>query len=137
MRLMFAAALFVGLSTPTMSATYRANNLLYVVPITQDTFEVIEDRGAGPSDIWCSAADYAREAGLNGVRKRMYIVEPRGPSRTTPNAKGVIFTTNPDEDLKNTSRSYSVSINRKGENLPIDHAYEFCFENQFDRLNSF
>jgi hypothetical protein len=128
--LFFATAL-------SAAATYRSANLLYVVPISNDTFEVIEDRGAGPSDIWCSAADYARAAGLDGVRKRMYIVEPRGKSKTTPNAIGVTFTTNPSEELKNTPRSYSVSVKRKGENLPIDHAYEFCFDNMFDRLNNF
>lgn len=136
MRRILSILLFISLSLPAVAA-YRAINLLNVVPIDQNTFEVIEDRGAGASDIWCSAADYARAAGLNGVRKRMYVVTPRGPSRTTPNAKAVTFTTNPDDDIRNTAPSYSVTVNRMGENLPIDHAYEFCFEDRFDRLNSF
>lgn len=102
-----------------------------------DTFEVIEDRGAGPRGIWCAAADYAQKAGLDGLRKRMYVLEPRGPSRTVANEIGVVFTVNPDEQLKKTPSSYSVGVKTKGENLTISHARNFCditIDDVFDRF---
>ena len=108
------------------AAAFLAVNRLNVVPINQTTFEVLETRGAGAADMWCAAADYARRAGLDAPRKRMYILEPRGDARTVAGYKGVVFTTSPDEELRNTPTSYSVSVKRRGENLAISHAYDFC-----------
>lgn len=138
MRLITALLLCAAVSVPAMAAqAYRAVNWLFVVPINADTFEVIEGRGEGARGIWCAAADYARAAGLDGVRKRMYVLEPRGPSRTQANAIGVTFTTNPSDEMAKTSSSFSVTVKRKGENLAIGHAYNFCasiFEERFDRF---
>ena len=122
MRFLIALILICMTALTAAASVFRSVNRLYVVPVNRDTFEVIEDRGAGASDIWCSAADYAQAAGLDGVRKRMYILEPRGKSRTTPNATGVLFTTSPSDDLKDTPHSYSVTINRKGE----EFTYQPC-----------
>ncbi|MEM1073236.1 MAG: hypothetical protein AAF665_17925 [Pseudomonadota bacterium] len=127
----------IAIAVPAAAAAFRAVNWLYVVPVSQDSFEVLEDRGQGARGMWCAAADYARAAGLYSPQKRMYILEPRGPSRTTPNAIGVVFTTNPDDSIKDTPSSYSVTVKRKGENLLIGHAYEFCrqpFDDVFDRF---
>ncbi len=136
MRQMLAFLLLMSLAVPAY-ATYRAINLLNVVPIDQNTFEVIEDRGAGASDIWCAAADYARAAGLDGLRKRMYVLDVRGQSKTTANAVGIVFTLDPSEDIRNTAPSYSVTVTRKGENLPISHAFDFCNDVRFDTLKNF
>ncbi len=138
MRLSFTFVICMALAAPVLAApAYRAVNWLYVVPVSADTFEVIDDRGESARAIWCAAADYVRAAGLDGVRKRIYIVEPRGPSKTQPNVKAVMFTTNPDEEMANTPSSYSVSVNRRGENLGVGHAYNFCvslLEERFDRF---
>ena len=127
-----------AVGVPAMAAqAYRSVNWLFVVPVNADTFEVIDDRGESARGIWCAAADYVRAAGLDGVRKRIYIVEPRGPSKTEANAIAVMFTTNPDEEMAKTPSSYSVSVKRKGENLGVGHAYNFCeslLEERFDRF---
>jgi hypothetical protein len=136
-RLLWIGALAATIALPAAAASFRAINLLYVRPIDAVTFEVLESRGAGAADIWCAAADYARRAGLDGVRKRMYVTEPRGASRTTANAIGVVFTTEPDDALRDTPSSYSVTVTRRGENLGIGHAYDFCQDARFDRLNLF
>jgi hypothetical protein len=136
-RVWVAGAAITVIAAPAVAASFRAINLLYVRPIDAVTFEVLESRGAGAADIWCAAADYARRSGLDGVRKRMYVTEPRGPSRTTANAIGVVFTTEPDEELRDTPSSYSVSVKRRGENLGIGHAFDFCLDARFDRLNLF
>lgn len=129
--------LFLAAVALPASAAFRAINRLVVQPVTADTFEVLESRGAGAADIWCAASDYARRAGLDGPRKRMFIEVPRGPSKTVPNAIGVVFTVNPGDDIKNTPSAYSVSVKRRGENLAISHAYDFCQDMMFDRLRSF
>ena len=121
----------------TSTANFLAINRLNVIPLDATTFEVIESRGAGAADIWCAAADYAQRAGLDAPRKRMYIESPRGPSRTVPNAKGVVFTTSPDDELRDSPTSYSVTVKRRGENLSISHAHQFCdrfFDDYFDRF---
>lgn len=122
---------------PAAAQVFRAVNLLYVVPITADTFEVIDDRGASAQAMWCAGADYARRAGLDGIRKRMYVVEPRGPSRTRARAIAVTFTTNPPPELADSPSTYSVSVKRAGDNYAIGHAYNFCgslIDDVFDRF---
>lgn len=127
-----------ALATPVSAQqAVRTKNLLVVVPINQDTFEVLEARGAGARDMWCAAADYARAAGLDGLRRRLFIETPRGPSKTTAGQTGVVFTTNPGDDISDTPSSYSVTVNNRGENLSIGHAHEFCydaFRERFDRF---
>ncbi|WP_227269789.1 hypothetical protein [Roseobacter weihaiensis] len=137
MRRFLIGLVIASMGLPAAANVYRTVNRLYVVPITADTFEVIEDRGVGARGIWCAAADYTRAAGLDGLRKRLYIVEPRGPSRTMANQIGVVFTVNPDEQMRNTPSSYSVSVKRRGENLGVGHAYNFCetlLDELFDRF---
>jgi hypothetical protein len=135
--LLFGLAL-VAVALPAMAASaYRSINWLIVIPVSADTFEVIDERGESARAIWCAAADYVRAAGLDGVRKRIYVVEPRGPSKTRANAVGVMFTINPDEEMAKTPSSYSVSVKRKGENLGVGHAYNFCesvLEERFERF---
>ena len=126
LRAMIIGVCCMCLAAPAAAQAFRAVNWLYVVPVSTDSFEVLDDRGSSAKDFWCAAADYARAAGLDGVRKRLYIVEPLGASQTTKGAKGVIFTVNPDETMKNTPSSYSVSVKRRNENLSIGHAYNFC-----------
>ncbi|MGC3936448.1 hypothetical protein ACOTTU_01435 [Roseobacter sp. EG26] len=130
--------LSLAVALPSLAAQpFRAVNRLFVYPLSADTFEVIEDRGVGARGIWCAAADYTKAAGLDGARKRMYILEPRGPSKTVQGRMGVVYTLNPDDALRNTPTSYSVSVKRVGENLPVGHAYLFCeafIEELFDRF---
>lgn len=116
---------------------YRAINWLYVVPMTDDTFEVIEDRGVGARDMWCAAADYVRIIGRDRARLRLYVQEVRGPSRTIPDRIGVVYTLKPDDMLKNTPSSYSVTVTNVGENLDVGHARNFCDAFFNDRINRF
>lgn len=138
MKQAFFVLICVFLALPAAAAdAFRAVNRLYVVPLSADTFEVIEDRGAGARGLWCAGSDYVRAIGRDSTRKRMYVLEPRGAAKTVPNRKSVVFTLAPDEALRNTPPSYSVSVNRKGENLEIGHAYTFCqalIDELFDRF---
>ena len=126
MRAMFSGICLALWVLPASAQSYLAVNRLDVVPMTQDTFEVIESRGAGASAIWCAAADYTIWAGRDGPRKRLYVLTPRGPSRTRAGATAVAYTLTPDDRLRNTPPSYSVSVRREGENLAVFHAHNFC-----------
>lgn len=131
------AAASVFAASAVWAQTYRAVNRLYVKPLGSDTFEVFEDRGAGARGIWCAAADYTKSIGRDRKGQRMFILEPRGPSKTTPNQTAVVFTLKPNEALRNTAPSYSVSVRRVGENLPVHHAQLFCdafIDEVFDRF---
>lgn len=137
MRSFFIFALILMGATVATADTYRAINRLYVQSITPDTFEVIEDYSVGARGIWCAAADYVQAIGRDRTGLRMYVQEPRGPSRTVPNRIGVVFTIRPDEVLRDTAPSYSVTVKRVGENLPVHHARLFCdvfIEDLFDRF---
>lgn len=126
-----------SVAAPAVAQAFRSVNRLIVVPVNSDTFEVLDDKRAGAQGMWCAGADYARHAGLDGVRKRMYVAEPLGPSKTRANANAVTFTTNPDAELADSPSSYSVSVKRRGDNYAIDHAYNFCrslLEDIFDRF---
>ena len=135
---LFLAATFALAGVAALAAQpYRTINRLFVVPITQDTFEVIEDRGAAARDMWCAAADYVQAIGRDRPRLRLYVQEVRGPSRTTPNRIGVVYTINPDDTIKDTPPSYSVTVTNLGENLDVGHARNFCdyfIEDVFDRF---
>lgn len=137
MRLIFASFLSVLSAAPVFAEPYRAVNRLFVVPLSADTFEVIEDRGAGARGIWCAAADYTQAIGRDVPRQRMFVLQPRGPSVSSPGRKGIVFTLRPDETIRDTPSSYSVSVTRKGENLAVSHADQFCqslIEELFDRF---
>ncbi|MDG1128461.1 MAG: hypothetical protein P8N68_05105 [Paracoccaceae bacterium] len=89
-----AVVLMLALAGP--AAAYRPNIPLDVVPLGDPgAFEVIESRGAGPSHIWCVAADHAyRVLGAAGT-DRIYLVAPRGPSQSMPDRKAVGFAMSP------------------------------------------
>lgn len=137
-RLIAFVAVTFAMTAPAFSAqAYLAINRLNVVPINPNDFEVIEDRGASARQIWCAAADYVQAIGRDRSRLRMYVKGVRADSRTVPNRKGVVFTIKPDEKLKNTPPSYSVTVTNLGENLPVGHARGFCdafIDDLFDRF---
>jgi len=58
---------------------------------TATGFEVIEARGAGPSHIWCVAADHAQHALGASATQRLLVTAPLGPSQTAPGRKAVTF----------------------------------------------
>ena len=107
---------------------YRADNWLVVVPLNTHDFEVIEDHGEGARGIWCAAAEFAQSVLGLPREERIYIKTPRGPSVSGVGQKGVVFTTDPGRVGAETGRSYSVTVNRAGENLPSHHARQFCLD---------
>lgn len=103
---------------------FIAYNRLAVIPLGGQDFEVIEARGAGAQGMWCAAADFAIKRLGRGSKTRLYVKEPRGPSRSVAGRTGVVFTINPNGITPRTA--YSVSVRQKGLGLPVIHAFQFC-----------
>lgn len=119
------ALLALCLAQAAPAQTFQAVNRLIVVPLNGSDFEVIEARGEGARGLWCAAADYAlrRGAARDG---RLYVKSPRGPAVSGLGRRGVTFTLDAAQLGEAPFRSYSVSVNRAGQSLPVHHAYQFC-----------
>lgn len=126
-----AAILMLALAGP--AAAYRPNIPLDVVPMGDPgTFEVIESRGAGPSHIWCVAADHARRVlGASGT-DRIYLVAPRGPSQTMPGRKAVGFAMSPPQAdtapaaAKPILGGLLLAQMQAGSSLGVAQALQYC-----------
>lgn len=111
---------------------YTARNLLHVYPLERaGAFEVVASRGAGPSEMWCAAAEYAQARLGPDFSRRIYIARPLSQSLHEPARKGVGFTVAPTAELRTAPRSgeagiYSVSVSRRGFNLSTSHAINLC-----------
>ena len=120
---------FAVLAGPTASATTvfeTPQNHLLVVPLNATDFEVIESRGAGPRGIWCAAASYVDSRLTQARTGDLFVKSARGPSVSGVGRIGVVFTINGAELGQKPVQSYSISVDRAGERLPVQHAYQFC-----------
>ena len=94
-------------------------------------FEVISERGAGPREIWCAAAQYARGVLGEAPNTRIYLAREIGPSPQYDTKNSASFTTRPDSTLAPGPRpgdggNYSVSLKTTGYSLRLAHAEGFC-----------
>ncbi len=126
MRPLILAAFCAILPIAASAQTFRSESKLTVVPVTATSFEVIEDRAAGPRGYWCAAADFARSRLGAYAGARIYIKSGRGPSLNASGRKGVVFTTDASSLSVSPSNSYVVSLTTVGYNLRSSHAYSFC-----------
>ncbi|UWR23543.1 hypothetical protein [Sulfitobacter sp. S190] len=100
----------------------RQRFVIPVAPISATTFEVIENDGAGGTQMWCAAAKYSR-AVLGNARGDLTILEARDTARTVQGRKGVVFTTAP---VDGAFSSVSQSVRRAGKVFSVGHAYALC-----------
>ncbi|MFT6023112.1 MAG: hypothetical protein ACI9PY_001225 [Ascidiaceihabitans sp.] len=95
---------------------------LVVNPVSATQFEVIEGRGKGARAMWCAAALHSIQQ-LGVQRGRIYVATARGPAETVSGRTGVTFST---QAIGNVAPSPSVTVKHVGENLPVQHALQFC-----------
>ena len=99
---------------------------------TPGTFEVIESRGAGPSHIWCVAADHARSTLDAAGTQDLTVISPLGASQTKPGSKAVTFTIAPDvaaavtEDRSGFLGGVLLSVRRVGTSMSVTQALQYC-----------
>lgn len=109
-----ALALACLVATPVPVAAdmldIRTRYVLPVVAVDADSFEVIENDGAGGPQMWCAAAIYARRV-LGQRGSDLYVQTARGPAQTVAGRTGVVFTTAP---MENAIPSYSFGLRQVG-----------------------
>ncbi|MEE4347568.1 MAG: hypothetical protein V2I53_12295 [Paracoccaceae bacterium] len=124
-------ALMIALSGPALA--YQPLIPLEVRATTAPgTFEVIESRGAGPSHIWCVAADHARHVLRASGTQRLTVVSPLGASQTKPGSKAVTFTIAAEtaasvtEDRSGFLGGVFLSVKRVGASMNVTQALQYC-----------
>lgn len=125
-------ATLIALSAPAL-ATYQPLIPLEVRDTgAPGTFEVIESRGAGPSHIWCVAADHARHALNAAGTQHLTVIAPLGASQTKPGSKAVAFTLDPQtaaavtEDRGGFLGGVLLSVRRAGSSMSVTQALQYC-----------
>lgn len=131
MKLILPLLIALGLPTVVAGQTFKAVNQLTVVPLGNNTFEVIEAYGEGARGLWCAAADYTLNRSPAGA-KRLYVKTARGPSVSGAGRKGVVFTTDEASLGVAPQQAVSVSVRTPGLGLPVAHAYQFCKDYQIE-----
>lgn len=126
MRRSILSCLFIMLPLAAMAQSYQAINRLNVVPLGGADFEVIEDNSEGARGLWCAAASYAEDRLGASTAAPLYVKSARGPSRSGTGRTGVVFTLNEASLSAPARKSYSVTVDQPGLNLPVGHATQFC-----------
>jgi hypothetical protein len=124
------AALALSLAAPAAQA-FRAENGLAVTPLPEPAaFEVIQSRGAGPMQIWCAAADFARTELSGGASDRLVITAPRGPAATDAQRDATSFRLMSRAARPETTARGFATVREAGETYSVATADAFCFVDQ-------
>ena len=135
-----ALACFVLVAgAPDPAQAFRPHFPLTVVQVPDSrNFEVLEEHAAGPRQIWCAAAEHARDTLRLPSSTRLYIAQGRGPSPLVPGRISVRFSPDPVDPVgPKQDGTYAVSLRDIGYSLSIGHAAGFCLdriEDLFDRF---
>ena len=125
-RTSLAACVAVAMTAPlpalAQSFGMRERFDIPVYPIDANTFEVVENSGAGGTQLWCAAGIYARDT-LGQRDASLYILEGRGDSRAEPGRKSVIFTT---QAVEGAFSSVTQGVRRAGQVFTVSHAKALC-----------
>lgn len=96
--------------------------IIPVRPIDNHTFEVIENDGAGGTQMWCAAGKFTRDY-LGQRGGDITVLTPRDVSAAYPGRKSVVFTTEP---VDNAFKSTSQGVRQAGQTFTMAHAYALC-----------
>lgn len=129
---LFTAATLIALGTAPATAFQPHIPLDVRAAGTPGLFEVFEQRGAGPTHIWCAAADHARRVLDAPSAQRIYVAAPLGPSESEPGRSSVSFALSAEAAGLSQSEAAArpllsyTSIRRAGASMNLTHALQFC-----------
>lgn len=115
-------AILLPTVVPAQRFLLREIMIIPVRPIDTHTFEVIENDGAGGTQMWCAAGKYVRDY-LQRPGGSIIILTPRASSVAYPGRKSVIFTTKP---VENGISSTSQGVRTAGQMFSTTHANALC-----------
>ena len=133
------ACALVFSTAPDPAQAFRHNHDLTVVQVPGSrSFEVVQEHAAGPRQVWCAAAEHARDVLRLPTATRLYIERGRGPSPLAQGRTSIRFSPDPVEPVGPAQDSrYTVSLRDVGFSRSIGHAASFCddrIEDLFDRF---
>jgi len=121
-----AIVLAAAVTMPTLGAAQqfvrRDRFDIPIFPIDANTFEVVENDGAGGTALWCAAGVYTRDT-LGQRGGSLYILKGRSDSERISGRKSVIFSTQP---VDGAFSSFSQGVRRAGKVFSMAHAYALC-----------
>lgn len=126
-------------AAPDPAQAFRHNYALTVVQVPGSrSFEVVQEHAAGPRQVWCAAAEHARDVLRLPTATRLYIERGRGPSPLAQGRTSIRFSPDPVEPVgPRQDGRYTVSLRDVGFSRSIGHAASFCddrIEDLFDRF---
>ncbi|MDP5335529.1 MAG: hypothetical protein NWR54_11145 [Paracoccaceae bacterium] len=129
----------LGLVLPGPAQAFRAQMELTVIQVPgSSAFEVVEEYGAGPRQIWCAAAEHARDVARLPTAQRLYIARGLGVSDLAGGRKTVRFSPGPvAAEGPRQDGPYTITLRDVGASLSIGHALSYCddrIEDLFDRF---
>lgn len=104
---------------------FVAQNAHRVYEIGPDRFEVVARPRTNGVQYFCAAGDYAVRRLGAGAGETVLLVEPDGPSRTRPGARGASFALIATAEAPPRTGA-NVSMREAGENLLVGHARLLC-----------
>lgn len=117
---------------PDRSRAYVSHIQNQIVPLPgqRGVFEVIAYSGNSAAHFRCSAAEYAERALGLLPNRRIYLLEPLGPSKTRKGRRAITFTVLPSESLvqagKDRGPDYTLDISVPGESFMIAAGRQNC-----------
>jgi hypothetical protein len=134
-----ALALILAAALAAPAQAFRHGFDLPVIPVPgSHEFEVVQEHAAGPRQVWCAAAEHARDVLRLPTATRLYIARGRAPSdlaggRTTIRfSPASVAATGPRQDS-----AYSVSLRDVGFSLSVGHARSYCDDRIEDLFKRF
>lgn len=116
------------------AADFKSTSDLRVLPVSTDSFTVLEGAKSGGSAIWCAAGEFAAAMGRDAPRQRLWVVAPRGDAAGSHSRKGVTFSLVPEPGMNGSQISVLASTWQAGANFSVQHALVLCTD--FDGSSS-
>lgn len=97
-----------------------------VTPLKDGTYQVATHGSSAAITYWCGIGDFAIRTLRLPTTQRIYVSKAYDKSNRT-----VQFSLTPPEG-GDTSKSYSITVSRVGENMSASGAQSHCFDNIMD-----
>lgn len=126
---LLAAIVLMGAAQSADAFRTKDGMLAQSDPSRNGVFETFAKSGAGTSEYWCAAGDFALRKLHVPVATRLYVVRGPGRSNIDPSRKSVVFTYSPSQDILNAAASaggVSASVTTVGYNMRAAQGQSLC-----------
>ncbi len=120
----------IGATAPQPAQAFRPHFPLPVVQVPDSRqFEVVQAHNAGPRQVWCAAAEHARDVLRLPQSTRLYIAKGRAPSPLAGGRIAIRFSPDPVAPVAPPQDSpLTVTLRDVGQSLSVGHALSYCHD---------